>query len=122
MRMWMVDPKIMCRQHLLGEHREMHALRGMIMKGLSLDGYVRNNCLQFRDIKKRHDRIVAEMIRRGYNHYSPLEEIPDMVTIKYSYFVQESKVDVESSLQDLLQRCVRCSKRFKKLRRNNGEQ
>lgn len=24
MRMWMVDPTIMCRQHLLGEHYELH--------------------------------------------------------------------------------------------------
>ena len=25
MRMWLVDPKFMCNQHLLGEHVEMHS-------------------------------------------------------------------------------------------------
>lgn len=30
MRMWMVDPKIMCRKHLLGEHLELHMLAGCI--------------------------------------------------------------------------------------------
>ena len=36
MRMWMVDPQIMCRQHLLGEHTEMHMFVGTLKRGPAL--------------------------------------------------------------------------------------
>lgn len=42
MRMWMVPPELMCRQHLLGEHVELHMFVGAINKGTSvvtLPGY-----------------------------------------------------------------------------------
>ena len=45
MRMWMVDPKIMCRKHLLGEHVEHHMFVGTINKRISIVGYLRDNLL-----------------------------------------------------------------------------
>jgi Pyrimidine dimer DNA glycosylase len=30
MRMWLVDPRLMCSQHLLGEHVELHMLVGSL--------------------------------------------------------------------------------------------
>ena len=36
MRMWNVDPKLMCNKHLLGEHVEMHMFFGTIQKGISM--------------------------------------------------------------------------------------
>ena len=40
MRMWMVDPKKMCRKHLLGEHVEIHMMVGTLLKGRSIDGFL----------------------------------------------------------------------------------
>jgi hypothetical protein len=37
--MWMVDPRQMCRQHLLGEHNELHMFAGTMRKGIGLAGY-----------------------------------------------------------------------------------
>lgn len=73
MRMWMVNPKKMCRKHLLGEHVELHMFVGTIKKGISIQGYIDNGLVNPRMIKKRHKELVKEMERRGYNHNSPLK-------------------------------------------------
>jgi hypothetical protein len=39
MRQWLVDPKKMCRQHLLGEHCEHHMMLGSIRKKKNIDGF-----------------------------------------------------------------------------------
>ena len=36
MRMWMIDPKLLCRKHLLGEHLEIHMFVGTINKGINV--------------------------------------------------------------------------------------
>ena len=46
MRMWMVDPRIMCRQHLLGEHVEIHMFVGAISRGKSVKGYLEKGLLE----------------------------------------------------------------------------
>lgn len=33
MRMWVVNPKILCRKHLLGEHVELHMATGHLQRG-----------------------------------------------------------------------------------------
>jgi hypothetical protein len=107
--MWMTDPKLMCRQHLLGEHVELHMLAGAIAKGTNLNGFVANNCLQFSDINNRHDELVAEMKARNYNHKSLLSKITNN---NYSDYILNSRVDIEQSLKDLMQRCKKCSQRL----------
>lgn len=77
MRIWDVDPKILCRQHLLGEHRELHALWTIIKHGKS--GYAKHpETLRWYGklpaLRKRHELLVAEMERRGYTHATPLEQ------------------------------------------------
>ena len=42
MRMWMVDPSLLCRKHLLGEHLECHMFVGTINKNISIKGYIKN--------------------------------------------------------------------------------
>lgn len=73
MRMWLVNPKLMCDKHLLGEHVEMHMFAGCIRKGMSLQGYIDKGLYQPGWIGKRHDSLAAEMQERGMNHKSPLE-------------------------------------------------
>jgi hypothetical protein len=104
MRMWMVDPKIMCRKHLLGEHVELHMLVGHLKRARRIDGFVRNNCVQPRSINARHKALAKEMERRGYRHESPLQS---PVWSAYELV----RVDAEASLIELTRRCPDCWER-----------
>jgi len=113
MRMWMVDPRIMCENHLLGEHLETHMFYGIIKKGLvsSLKGYVENNLLEIESLKKRHDELAQEMVRRKYYHNSPMEPL-DKDLVKN---IPKIKINKEKSLKELLNRCPKCRERYKQI-------
>lgn len=75
MRIWDLPPKKLCRAHLLGEHRELHAIWSVITKGKK--GYACHpETLRWRGKLKalygRHEALVREMTGRGYRHRSPL--------------------------------------------------
>ena len=75
MRIWDVDPAILCRQHLLGEHRELHGLWNILVHGKT--GYSRHPETRRWEGKlaalyDRHEALVEEMTARGYTHRSPL--------------------------------------------------
>ena len=75
MRIWDISPKRLCRNHLLGEHRELHAIWSVLTKGKK--GYSRHpETLRWKGKLKslylRHAELVKEMKRREYNHKSPL--------------------------------------------------
>jgi hypothetical protein len=75
MRIWDLEPGRLCRQHLLGEHRELHALWVILTKDKK--GFARHpETLRWRGklkaLYQRHDALVAEMGRRGYRHATPL--------------------------------------------------
>lgn len=76
MRIWDVSPSCLCRQHLLGEHRELHALWTVLTEDRV--GYRKHPETQRWEGKLaalylRHEALVEEMTRRGYNHRSPLD-------------------------------------------------
>lgn len=97
MRIWDVPPRCLCRQHLLGEHRELHALWTILQNNKA--GY-RNHPETKRWVGKlaalhaRHEMLVAEMQRRGYHHKTPLPTPPpDKVKQdEYVHTVAEQKV------------------------------
>lgn len=106
MRMWMVNPRVMCRQHLLGEHVEHHMFVGSINKGLAMTGYIEKNLLEPMSLSDRHAALVEEMERRGYNHKSPLPP----ADIDYLPFSEKfAKVDIQSAQEDLRSRCPECA-------------
>jgi hypothetical protein len=105
----MVEPKLMCRQHLLGEHLELHMFVGSLKRGIKLDGFVDSNCLEIIKLESRHDDIVSEMTRRGYSHNSPLPSIDKDWLANQSDRVISSRVDAEESLKLLLSRCSDCA-------------
>lgn len=113
----MVDPKFMCRQHLLGEHNELHALSGSLRKGdvkrhvSSLKGLANANCLEISSILKRHEQIVAEMKARGYDHQSPLTEA-DTPTGHLDACIVDRRVDADAAKELLKGRCPECRKRM----------
>ena len=108
MRQWHVNPRILCRKHLLGEHYEHHKMVSSIERKHSFAGYIHNNCIAPRTISDRHDVVAAEMVRRKYNHKSPLKEYDiSYMPVEHLDYV----VDSASSLIDLMERCPECRKR-----------
>jgi len=108
MRMWMIDPKKMCRKHLLGEHVETHMFRGTILKKAHLKGYVKNNCIELKKLKERHEELAREIERRGYKHNSEFIEDYDISYLEENEI--NSKVDIERASVDLKGRCEECKK------------
>ena len=81
MRIWDLDSALLCDQHLLGEHRELHAIWSILTTGKT--GYARHpETLRWRGrlaaLYARHDAQVVEMSRRGFRHASPLD--PQLAT------------------------------------------
>ena len=77
MRIWDVSPSKLCRNHLLGEHRELHAMWIVITenkKGHSLHPETLRWKGKLMAMYLRHEQLVEEMIKRGYNHHSPLDK------------------------------------------------
>jgi len=105
MRMWMVDPKILCRNHLLGEHGEIHKHRHNFVKQHKMNGRIGQ--IEPLAMEDRHNELAEEMLRRGYNHQSPFAQ-PD------TSYLPLMTVNKEHALQDLINRCEECKKRFYK--------
>lgn len=67
---------MLCRQHLLGEHRELHAL-WLVLTGKNRGYSSHPETLRWvgkqAALFRRHELLVLEMSRRGYTHASPLD-------------------------------------------------
>ena len=77
MRIWDVHPSRLCRQHLLGEHRELHGLWNILVlgkRGYSFHPETRRWEGKLAALYLRHQLLVEEMTRRGYTHRSPLDK------------------------------------------------
>jgi len=108
MRMWMINPKLMCRKHLLGEHGELHKFIPSFKKKFKVDKRLSPIVqIELSSYEKRHKELVKEMKRRGYKHNSPLKA-PDFSYLPIEQF--KAKVDRKYSLKDLKKRCKDCRK------------
>ena len=75
MRIWDLEPERLCRQHLLGEHRELHGLWVILTqdkKGFARHPETARWRGKLKALYQRHESLVAEMGRRGYQHQTPL--------------------------------------------------
>ena len=75
MRIWDISPKRLCRNHLLGEHRELHAIWSILTRNKK--GYSSHpETKRWRDklgaLYLRHQALVREMKNRDYKHNSRL--------------------------------------------------
>lgn len=104
MRMWDVPPYLLCQNHLLGEHNELHKFVGSIIRGKSVQGYLSRSLINPRKLTIRHDILAEEMLRRGMNHKSPL-------TIDCSQF-SEVPISSQDNLTELAGRCEHCAARI----------
>lgn len=111
MRMWMVNPKILCQKHLFGEHVELHMFIGTLKRNISISGYIKNNLLEILSIEQRHSELSMEIMNRKYKHNSPLIITPEI----YSYLsINEInyKIDKDNALYDLISRCPFCNENY----------
>jgi len=80
MRIWApIPPVCLDRQRLLGEHRELHAIWVILTtnrKGYRNHPEVKRWIKYLPELAARHDQLVAELARRGYNHRSLLPSPP----------------------------------------------
>lgn len=113
MRMWGIDPSLLCKNHLLGEHGEIHKHRHNFVNQHKITKRISPIVqIEPENMQKRHDELVTEMLKRGYNHQSPYEQ-PDI-----SYLTNEerfAKIDINISYNDLIVRCSECAKNIKNL-------
>ena len=109
MRMWMVDPRIMCRQHLLGEWRELFTIVGSLRLHKKFDGYIQNDLLEPQSIFLRFRELQKEMISRGYTPRKTLGFWETNILIRNLPLDQRLHiVNQDNSLKDLLNRCPQC--------------
>jgi hypothetical protein len=107
MRIWDIPPEKMCRQHLLGEHRELHALWSIITNNKKAYAH-HPETMRWRGKLKalylRHEALVREMAERDYKHHTPLD--PALATGKS---VQDEFVtSYEEQIQLLKERGCGC--------------
>ena len=105
--MWMVPPRKMCRKHLLGEHVEIHMAVASLRLGKSIAGSMEKGLLELHSLRRRHDELVVEILRRGYRHHSPLGLIPRR---------NGGKVDRKANARELARRLPRLGFRASMLR------
>ncbi len=77
MRIWDIPPSNLCRSHLLGEHRELHAIWTILTQnkiGYSYHPETLRWKNKLHALYNRHDLLVDEMKNRGYNHRSDLDK------------------------------------------------
>ncbi len=103
MRMWGVEPNLLCQQHLLGEHVEMHMFVGTIRKGISIQGYIDKGLVDPAKISQRHEELSSEMVVRGMNHNSPLLRIRKKPACD---------IDISGNMKELHRRCLACRERI----------
>ncbi len=98
MRIWDIAVKKLCRNHLLGEHRELHAIWSVLTK--CKKGYSRHpETIRWQGRLKalylRHEELVKEMQARGYNHHSPLNYNLAKGSAKQTIFVNSIKEQIQ---------------------------
>lgn len=100
--MWGVPPEMLCREHLLGEHVEMHMFSGSARRGISLEGY-KDGLVVLSRLEQRHDLLATELKARGYNHTSPFPPVA----------VSGGWISVKDNVRELARRCPECKIRIR---------
>jgi hypothetical protein len=107
MRMWRVAPELMCRAHLLDEHLSVHMFASRLCTGKNVDGYISGGLLEPARLFARHEQLVVEMDRRGFNHRTPMTELV------YSE-LPVGKIDIADNIRELARRCDGCLQRIRR--------
>lgn len=110
--MWMLNPKMLCNKHLLGEHGEIHKHRHNFVKKHNMTGRMEPVVqIEPKSMGSRHDELAQEMLDRNMNHQSPFEQ-PNISYLPERFQLME--VDLSVSIEDLKNRCPDCAERIAK--------
>lgn len=116
MTQWPIDPRFLCRKHLLGEHVEHHMMVGSLRAGRieAFLGHVKRGQIAPRTIYARHQALSLELCARKYNHRSRIDyrEVSQLIKILPRWAWWHHKPLSESRLLDLLNRCPECKARW----------
>lgn len=107
-----IAAKRLCRQHLLGDHGELHKHRHAFERRYSIAG--RRGQIEPLSMQAWHDALAAEMVRRGYQHRSPY------TTPALDYLPNEDlhgTVDRVATLELLAAKCCACATRIREVKR-----
>ena len=111
MRIWDIPTDKLCRQHLLGGHRELHAIWSILVnnkKGYSNHPETIRWKGKLKALSLRHEQQVREMTKRGFIHRSPLDS--DLAVWKA---LQKDYVDsIEKQLMILKSKNCECMKKL----------
>lgn len=107
MRIWDLQVEKLCKNHILGEHRELHAIWNIISqdkKGYSKHPEIKRWKGKLRALYIRHEKLVAEMKKRGCNHNSPLE-----AGLAVGKEIQDELVDsIDAQIKNLKNKMCKC--------------
>lgn len=119
MRTWDLHVSDLCDQHLLGEHRELHAIWSILTdENPEERGYYDHPETQrwigkLNILYRRHSRQVEEMMRRGMNHDSPLDKV--LIYGQDEEHRQEVHLDPPNEQVKMLRkRCEECRERIER--------
>ncbi len=111
MRVWDLPPQLLCNQHLVAEHSELHTIWSVLTRGLkgwSHHPETRRWEGKLAALYARHEAEVEEMLRRGFRHESPLDK-----RLATGEAGQREYVDApEEQVKLLRERCERCRTRL----------
>jgi len=118
MRMWMLPTEILCKNHLLGEHKEIHTQLAFVLKHYNPSGWIRQEFIFPSYLLSRHKELIKELKARKYNHQSEITtlQFKEFISILAKMKIENYKNKVSKSnriknLKDLLKRCPICSAR-----------
>jgi hypothetical protein len=109
MRMWMVDPRIMCFKHLCREHCEVHRLVANLRKGRDVRSYLLRQVIDISSIYARHKELEDEIMARGGKLDSPLSVAE---CVAFARWYGSTTVNIGRSLADLSDCCKECRKKI----------
>ena len=119
MRIWDISPSKLCKNHLLGEHRELHAMWAVITehkKGYSLHPETLRWNGKLKAMYQRHEKLVDEMkkigsLMRSSSHcglgataancvLETLEKFPSIYQQRLKHTDYEPAFDLDAALQE----------------------
>lgn len=98
MRIWDISPGKLCRNHLLGEHRELHAIWTILTqnkKGYSHHPETLRWKGKLKALYSRHEALIKEMKKRGYSHCSDISAELAQGLGKQKVFVNSIKEQIK---------------------------
>ena len=108
-RIWDIPPQYLCRNHLLGEHRELHGVFKEITdnkKGYSNHPETKRWKNKLGALWFRHLKLVKEMEKRNYKHKSNIQF--NCVLNKTNLVQNEYVNTLEEQLENIINKGCSC--------------